>query len=287
MTNGNQIVKELVEALSAVSDLTVTPSSVSRMRKVFQLSGQLNGLIFLHGIAKYPHRWGITKNTMGKIKSQRKPWAVILLHDSKDTGYIISSVEAHNRIARSLWPFHQGDYKITEGKSLVDIPHFSSVNELLDLLPTQLTETFSVESAIQNAIHETEQLHRRMTAWQGGESSSHKELKEYVASHPEVLGLEATVVSFLEFSFPSGDQVDIAFDLGNNRWAVVEIELGGSTQTLVGLFQSVKYRALQQAVLTVRGAEGKVDGFLVAHSIPEETERLAELLGIKIAEVTI
>ncbi len=39
MTNGNQIVKELVEALSAVSDLTVTPSSVSKKRRVFQLDG--------------------------------------------------------------------------------------------------------------------------------------------------------------------------------------------------------------------------------------------------------
>ena len=35
--NRNQIVKELIEVLSAVSDLTVTPSSVSRMRRVFQL----------------------------------------------------------------------------------------------------------------------------------------------------------------------------------------------------------------------------------------------------------
>ena len=287
MTNGNQIVKELVEALSAVSDLTVTPSSVSKKRRVFQLDGRFNGFIFLHGIAKYPHHWGITENTMSKIESQHKPWAVILLHDSKDTGYIISSVEAHNRIAKSLWPFKQGDYKITEGKSLVDIPHFSSVNELLDLLPTQLTEMFSVKSAIQNAIRETEQLRRRITAWQGCESSPHKELKEYVASHPEVLGLEANVVSFLEFSFPSGDQADIAFDLGNNHWTVVEIELGGSAQTLIGLFQAVKYRALQRAVLTVQGNEGKVDGFLVAHSIPEETKRLAGLLGIKIAEVTI
>ncbi len=37
MTNGNQIVKELIEVLPAVSDVTVTPSSVSKMRRVFQL----------------------------------------------------------------------------------------------------------------------------------------------------------------------------------------------------------------------------------------------------------
>lgn len=284
--NGNQIVKELAEALSSVAELTVTPSSISRMQKVFQLGGRFSGFVYLKAIAKYPHRWGITKNTLDKIKSQHKPWAVILLHDSKDTGYFIFSAEAHKRIAKNLWPFHQGDYKITEGKSLVGIPHFSSVKELLDLLSSQLKEPIvSVESKIQSLIQETGPLRQQIKAWRGGESLSHKELKEYVASHPGVLGLEANVAPFVEFPFPSGDQADIAFDLGNNRWVVVEIELEGSTETFLGLFQAVKYRALQQAVLMVRGTQGKVEGFLVAYSIPEEIKHLAELLGIKVVEV--
>lgn len=288
MTKGDQIAEELVEELSAVSDLTITPSYVSTKHKVIELSGRINGLIYLKSIAKYPHHWGITKNTVDKIESQGKPWCVILLHDSKETGYFISSSEYYNRTAKKLWPFQQGDYKITEVKSLVDIPHFSSVIELLALLTTQLVEKFSVESEIQKAIKRMEPLGRKIITWQGGESTSHKELKEYIASHPKILGLKGKVRSYLEFTFPSGDRVDIAFDLGGNRWTVIEIKGEGSVQqTLIGLFQAVKYRALQQAVLAFRKTDGKVDGFLVAPSIPEKIKHLARLLNIKIAEVTL
>jgi hypothetical protein len=284
---GDQIVRDLVKELREVADLTVTTSSISRMGRVFQLDGKFNGLIYLGTRAEYPHHWGITKNTIDNIETQRKPWCVILLHDSAYTGYVISSAEYHSRIAKNVWPYHQGGYKITEGKSLVSIPHFSSIDELVNLLTTQLAETFSISSTIQIITQKMDILRRQGTEGPKGESTSHKELKEYVASHPEILGLKGKVYSFLEFSFPSGDQADIAFDLGCNCWAVVEIELEGLLNTLVGLFQAVKYRALQQAVLRAREIEGKVDGFLVARSVPRETKYCAKLLDIKVAEVML
>ncbi len=67
----------------------------------------------------------------------------------------------------------------------------------------------------------------------------------------------------------------------------MEIELQGLAQTLVGLFQSVKYKALQEAVLKSKNWQGSVDGALVAKSIPDEVKSLAGILGIRTFEVDV
>ncbi len=130
--NGRQMLKEFVKELSVIQNMTVTPSFFSR--SVFQLKGKLNGFIYIKTIAKKPHRWGITRNTVDKIIDQKNSWCIILLHDFQNTGYVISSKEYRDRVANELWPFHQGDYKITEKKSIEGVPHFSTIDELIDLL---------------------------------------------------------------------------------------------------------------------------------------------------------
>jgi len=138
--NGNQIVRELEKELSKSQDFTITQSSISRMGRVFQLHGKVNGFVYVHAIASSRHYWGITKNTVDKIKTRRSPWCVILLYESKNTGYVISSAEYHKRIKEGLWPDKQGDYKISEKKSLSGIPNFSTVDELVGLLSGVLSE---------------------------------------------------------------------------------------------------------------------------------------------------
>ena len=140
---------------------------------------------------------------------------------------------------------------------------------------------------IQEAIQKTEVTHKKTKTSQGGESLAHKELKEYVASHPEKIGLPQNALPSIEHSFPSGDRVDIIFDLGNNKWTVVEIELEGLTQNFIGLFQVVKYRALQQAILKTQEITGEVRGHLVAYSIPDEIKKYAKLLDITTIELSI
>ncbi|MBA7631580.1 hypothetical protein ES703_39112 [subsurface metagenome] len=139
--NGNQLVRELIEELSKIPNLSVTQSSISKRGRVFQLEGKINGFIYVHAIASSRrHYWGITKNTAKKIKAQKKPWCVILLYESKNTGYVISSAEYHKRIKEGLWPYKQGDYKISERKSLFGVPNFSKVDELVVLLSDVLSE---------------------------------------------------------------------------------------------------------------------------------------------------
>ena len=131
--DGSELVRNLVKLLSDLPGLNVVSSGLSRMGRVYQLDGYVNGLIYIKAIAHPPHHWGITENTVHKIKHQRKPWCVILLYDSSNTGYVISSVEYDKR-SDGLWPDAQGDYKISSGKSLVGIPKFRRIDELLTIL---------------------------------------------------------------------------------------------------------------------------------------------------------
>ena len=138
--NGNQLVRELKKELSKSQDFSVTQSIISKRGKVFQLHGKVNAFIYVHAIASRRHYWGITKNTVDKIQTQRNPWCVILLYESKNTGYVISSAEYHKRIKEGLWPYKQGDYKISEKKSLFGIPKFSTVDKLVGLLSGLLSQ---------------------------------------------------------------------------------------------------------------------------------------------------
>ena len=138
--NGNQLVRELEKELSKSQDFTVTQSSISRMGRVCQLHGKGNGFVYVHAIASSRHYWGITKNTVDKVEAQRKPWCVILLYESKSTGYVISAAQYRKRTRAGLWPYAQGDYKISERKSLSAIPKFSTVDELVVLLSGVLSQ---------------------------------------------------------------------------------------------------------------------------------------------------
>ena len=112
----------------------------------------------------------------------------------------------------------------------------------------------------------------------GGESPAHRKLKEFVAQHPERIGLPKGSRSTVEFPYLSGDQVDVKFDLPDGRFAVVEIEtIDGWT----GAHQCIKYRALLEAEKRLPLGSGEVDAILVAHRFDEKTLRFAKEYGIR------
>jgi len=130
--DSNSLVEGLKESLSNLQAIEVEYSSISSKKRVFQLKGKLNGFIYVGTITHYPYRWGITKNTVDKIKTKGKPWCVILLYESPNKGYVISSKDYDERT--HAWPYTQGGYKISNGKSLVGIPKFTTVEKLFSLL---------------------------------------------------------------------------------------------------------------------------------------------------------
>lgn len=85
----------------------------------------------------------------------------------------------------------------------------------------------------------------------GGESASHKRLKEYVANNPHVIGLpKSTPMGTTEYGLPSGDSLDVSFKQ-KKSWVAAEVKSKISDQADIvrGIFQCVKYQAVLDAVL--------------------------------------
>jgi hypothetical protein len=137
----------------------------------------------------------------------------------------------------------------------------------------------AVEGLLQDAVAVAEELRAR------GESPAHKLLKERVAANPLLAGFPVGCKAVVEHRFPSGDKVDVAFEYPDGQWAMVEIELEGLAENTIGLFQAVKYKALQEAVLRTKTREGTVVAGLVAHRVEPEIKTMAACLGIRVAEV--
>lgn len=114
----------------------------------------------------------------------------------------------------------------------------------------------------------------------GGEGKRHRDLKQFIANHPEelCLGSGKTVV---EKRFVTGDRVDVLVILDNGQRCVVEIELDGES-TNIGAHQALKYRAL---------CAGELDSlqlphaYLVAYSIPQHVKDFCHRHGVRVLEI--
>jgi hypothetical protein len=82
----------------------------------------------------------------------------------------------------------------------------------------------------------------------GGEGEDHRLLKEHIAAHPEVVGLPKGSSGHTEFTFLTGDALDILFECGD-EWIGVEVKGARSNDDDVvrGMFQCAKYTSLLEA----------------------------------------
>jgi len=126
MATGEQIVNDFVVALRALPGVNVARTSISR--KVFDLSGPTSCLLYVKGRAESPYRWGVTANVVSRLKAQGKLWYVILLYESKETGYLLSSGDVSHYMG-GVWPRGaDGDYKPAPGDYLARNSPFKSFN---------------------------------------------------------------------------------------------------------------------------------------------------------------
>lgn len=132
--NSDSLVEELKESLSLIERMQVKYSRMSNWKRVIELEGKLNGLIYVKTRTDVPYTWGITKNTVDRIKKTDLPWCVILLYKSSATGYLISPSEYEKKVQSNLWSFAQGDYKISDGANLAGIANFTDAGQLLNIL---------------------------------------------------------------------------------------------------------------------------------------------------------
>lgn len=114
----------------------------------------------------------------------------------------------------------------------------------------------------------------------GGEGERHRVLKQFIADHPERLGL-GRGRGAVEHPFVTGDRVDVSIDLANGEYCVVEIEIEGES-TRIGVHQALKYRALRAGELD---STELPHACLVAYSIPKQVKDFSERHGVLALEI--
>ncbi len=136
MSAGTQIVRNFVSELKR-RGLTVSGTGVSR--NVWKVTGalgsrQVNCLLYVKGRGEAPYRWGVTANVIARLSAQTLQWNTVLLYESKDTGYFLTSANVLHCI-QSVGPLGaDGDYKPAPGSYLNTATPFSSFPALLALL---------------------------------------------------------------------------------------------------------------------------------------------------------
>ena len=116
----------------------------------------------------------------------------------------------------------------------------------------------------------------------GGEGAEHLALKEYVASHPNVVGAKESGLT--EHIILSGDRVDIWFP--ESQIAVeIKPETSSDSDILRGLFQCVKYKATLDAEAAIFGEKPNAQVILVIGGhLSDSNKEVQKTLGIKVKE---
>jgi hypothetical protein len=120
----------------------------------------------------------------------------------------------------------------------------------------------------------------------GGESDQHKLLKEYLSSHPQVLGIGKNSPADKEYPFISADRIDLLFRSGTTQIGVeVKAANVDEAELMRGLFQAVKYLALIEA--HQRYEQKTIDArvlLAIGGGLSPELASLADLLDVSVAQ---
>ena len=106
---------------------------------IIKLSGSVDCLIYYKVRSDEPYKWGVTKNRIDELNHSGKPWFVVLLYKSPNTGYLIAARDVSRYL--SIWPLgRDGDYKVGTGSYLKHNRPFNSFSEFVNSL-VSLCET--------------------------------------------------------------------------------------------------------------------------------------------------
>jgi len=145
-------------------------------------------------------------------------------------------------------------------------------------IKSMIDNTFSQVNDTRTSLKRIEKIMHKRKYGRGGEGPNHKRLKIWVHQNPDKLGISEVIESHLEYTFPSGDTVDVLFKQKNNRYSVVEIET--DTAFPAGAFQALKYKVLTCAENGYPIESDQVKAFLVAWSISESEKFWCSEYGI-------
>lgn len=138
-------------------------------------------------------------------------------------------------------------------------------------------------------IYESEKLKKIKTSkfGAGGEGKEHKAIKEYIASHPESLGINKVVCAKTEYDLLSGDRLDVYFECKRNRHIAIEVKPSTSPDEdiLRGIFQCIKYQAVMDATRIFDNLNYDNEVYLVvAGKLSSENRQIAIDLNVNVIE---
>lgn len=171
-------------------------------------------------------------------------------------------------------------------KVLLDLQQTVQSNNHKEII-AELLEKYKEVKAIEKGqrdigIPRIERITGKRKYGPGGEGEKHKILKEWIATHPQDIGLETIKHYKKEYVFLSGDTVDILFEIDDENDAVVEIE---TNYPFPGCYQAIKYRALRCAQRSLDLDSDKVKAIIVAWEISDEIKRFCDKYKIIYYEI--
>lgn len=134
MSTGPQIVADCVSALAHQNGILITRSGVSQ--NVWELRGMAQCLLYIKGRGESPYHWGVTANVVTRLRERNQRWFIVLLFESKENGYLLSSTDVLFYIEQHVWPLaHDGDYKpAAPGRYLARNLPFCTFEEFINAL---------------------------------------------------------------------------------------------------------------------------------------------------------
>lgn len=124
----------------------------------------------------------------------------------------------------------------------------------------------------------------------GGEGGEHKKLKEFILNNPQEIGLKNVVECATEYLLPSGDKLDVYFKLDDGSEVVVEVKSAISDDADItrGIFQTVKYKAVLEAMQCIKGPKTNISVILATGRLLSDIHtRLISTLSVKHKLITV
>ena len=121
----------------------------------------------------------------------------------------------------------------------------------------------------------------------GGEGEEHKALKEYICQHHEALDYSDIVLAETEHVLPSGDRLDVYFELADGTHVAIEVKPSISPDQDItrGVFQCVKYFTVMDALRTIECEDYEIEVLLVtAKELSLQNKTLAEELNVEFVD---
>lgn len=116
------------------------------------------------------------------------------------------------------------------------------------------------------------------------ESIEHRKLKEYVAAHPEVVGLKSGEHGYIEYTLLSGDRLDVFFK-DSNVAVEIKSEISSDADILRGIFQCVKYKSVLDAEAQIHGEKQNSRAILLlGKSLSASNRLIKEDLCVDVVE---